>query len=275
MNKLSLTSALVLLWTKGHIHRDPLSSQFLGFLNLDSAKELHSKCNQICSFYSEVIKNRKQCVLDIVHIGITQDKILQVIILGAGMDTLSLEIFSKNKNAKIFEIDANVDQKISIIEKIDKKLFESIFFISADLKNSKRLFELLKKSGWNPLIPSLIVLEGISYYLDESDMTNILRIFQSKNKENHIILEYLVSNDLISKKRAVIPEKIFNLIAKYTNLPEITRYNHNKIKDMVEPLSGTIDKRFTMKEMEMNRVGKNVLFKRRKSGWIEICYLSL
>ena len=59
MNDLSSTSALVLLWSIENKDENSLSSKYLEFLNLDSAKDLHSKCNQIWPFYSEVIKNRK------------------------------------------------------------------------------------------------------------------------------------------------------------------------------------------------------------------------
>lgn len=275
VTNLESTSALVLLWAGGDIHRNFLPSEFRKFLSLESGKELHFKCNQIWPNYSEVIKNRKRCVLDLVQMEIRNDKLVQVIILGAGMDTLSLEILSQNRDVKIFEIDYSMERKKTIIEKIDFTIFNSLSLISSNLKNSKDLLKSLKKSGWNPKNSTLVVLEGISYYLSQTEMEKILKIFQSKNKKNHIILEYLLTEDLVSKRMGLIPKKIFDLIANDTGLSFITRYNQDKIKKMIKILNGSIVKRFTMKEMELKRTGNNVFFKRTKSGWIEVSYISL
>jgi O-methyltransferase involved in polyketide biosynthesis len=252
-----------------------LSSKYLKFLNLDSAKELYFKCNQVWPFYSEVIKNRKKCVWDFTRFGLDDENILQVIILGAGMDPLSLDIISKNQSIKTFEIDFSMDEKRSVFEKMDSTILDSLSLISADLKKPKELLKSLKKSGWDSKFPTLVVLEGISYYLSEKVMNNILRLFKTENKKNRIVLEYLVTHDLVSKKGAINAKKIFDLIAEDTGLDEITRYNQTKIKKMIETLNGSLVKISTMKEMEWNRTGENVFFKRSKSGWIEICYFAL
>ena len=68
------------------------------------------------------------------------------------------------------------------------------------------------------------------------------------------------------------------------NSPRITSYNvcytkllrnHKKIKNIIKILNGSTVKRFTMKEMELKRTGNNVFFKRVRSGWIEISYISI
>ncbi|MGD8708652.1 MAG: class I SAM-dependent methyltransferase [Nitrosopumilaceae archaeon] len=272
MNDLSSTSALVLLWSIENKDENPSSSKYLEFLNLDSAKDLHSKCNQVWPFYSEVIKNRKKCVRDLILSGLNVENNVQIVILGAGWDTLFLDIITKNKSIKIFEIDFSMDEKRKVIEKMDGTIFDSLTLISSDLKDPKVLLESLKKYGWDPKNPTIVVLEGISYYLSEKVLNSILRIFQTRNGKNRIILEYLVSHDLISKKEAKVAKNIFDLIAKDTGLPQITRYNQNKIEKIIEDHNGSLIKMFTMKEMEMNRAGENVFFKKSKNGWIEICY---
>ena len=275
MNDLSSTSALVMLWSMGNKDDTSLSSKYLEFLNLDSARELYLKCNQVWPFYSEVIKNRKKCVWDLTQFGLNDENVLQVIILGAGMDPLSLDIISKNQSTKIFEIDFSVDEKKALFEKMDSTLLDSIALISVDLKKPKELLKSLVKSGWNPKYSTLIVLEGISYYLSEKVLNGILRLFKTENKKNRVILEYLVSQDLVSKKGASHAKKIFDIISEDIGLVEITRYNQTKIKKTIETLNGSLLKILTMKEMEWKRTGKNIFFKRSKSGWIEICYFAL
>ena len=274
-SRLASTSALVLLWEEGSIHSSPLSTNYRKLLNLGSAKDLYSICNKICPYYSEVIKNRKHSVLELVFLWMKENKSSQIIILGSGMDSLSLEIYSKNSNVKIFEIDFNTEPKKTIFESLDKNLFQYIFFISADLKNSKNLFGLLKNSGWNPNIPSIVILEGISYYLNKPVLKNLLKIFSTKEKQNNIILEYLVSVDCIAKKQASISEKVFSLISKHIGFTKITRYDKNQIRTLFEKLNGEILTQINMKKMEEKRTKKNIFFKQEKSGWIEICYGSI
>jgi len=275
MNDISSTSALVLLWSMGKKEGTSLSSKYLEFLNLESARELYLKCNQVWPFYSEVIKNRKKCVWDLTQLGLNDENVLQVIILGAGMDPLSLDIISKNQSVKIFEIDFSMEEKKAVIEKMDSTLLDSLAMISVDLKKPDELLKSLVKSGWNPKYSTLVVLEGISYYLSEKIMNSILRLFKTENKKNRVIFEYLVSQDLVSKKGAANAKKIFDLISEDTGLVEITRYNQIKIKKIIETLNGSLLKILTMKEMEWKRTGKNIFFKRSKSGWIEICYFAL
>ncbi|MEJ2261114.1 MAG: class I SAM-dependent methyltransferase, partial [Nitrosopumilaceae archaeon] len=214
MNDISSTSALVLLWSMGKKDDTSLSSKYLEFLNLESARELYLKCNQVWPFYSEVIKNRKKCVWDLTQLGLNDENVLQVIILGAGMDPLSLDIISKNQSVKIFEIDFSMDEKKAVIEKMDSTLLDSLAMISVDLKKPDELLKSLVKSGWNPKYSTLVVLEGISYYLSEKIMNSILRLFKTENKKNRVIFEYLVSQDLVSKKGAANAKKIFDLISE-------------------------------------------------------------
>ena len=273
MHKLSDTSALVLLWTKGEVHNGPLSSQYLQLLKLDAGKKLLSKCNQVWPFYAEVIKNRKQCILDAVNSSIEKNNVKQVVILGAGMDPLSLEIIDKYKNIEIFEIDySNMDVKRKIIKQIDNNLIKSIKLITGDLTKPNQILKSLNNSGWNKNAITLVIAEGISYYLTEDSLWNIFKLFKTRKNKNQLLIEYLVPHDAISKKRAIIPDQIFYMISTNMDLSYITRYDVNKIKTKLKNLNGRIMKSYTMQEMEKNRTGKNYHFKLTKSGWIEICH---
>ena len=273
LHKLSATSALVLLWTKGEIHTSNISSQYLKVLKLKEGEKLLSKCDQVWPFYSEVIKNRKQCILDIVRNSIKKNQIKQIVILGAGMDPLSLEIVDENKNVKIFEIDySNTSVKQKIIEDIDYDLRNSIKLINGDLTKPKIILKNLLKFGWNKKNRTLVIAEGISYYLSENSLWNVFKIFETENNRNQLVMEYLVPHEDISKRRAIIPDQIFYMISTDMELLSITRYDVNKIKKRLKDLNGKIVKSYTMKEMEKNRTGKNYHFRRAKSGWIEACH---
>ena len=63
--------------------------------------------------------------------------------------------------------------------------------MDADMKKPRNLSGVLKKNGWNCRMPSLLIMEGVSYYLDKKELLALINLFK-KNGENHILLEYLL-----------------------------------------------------------------------------------
>ena len=147
----------------------------------------------------------------------------------------------------------------------------SITCITGDLTDHNCIISNLLKHGWNKNVPSLIIIEGLSYYLSESELYNIVNVFKTKNQHNHIILEYLLPNNQITKKWQAIAEYPFNLISKYNNLRSITRYNLSDISSQLKILDGKILNHYTMQHMEQSNILKNNVFDSKNPGWIEIC----
>ena len=114
-----------------------------------------------------MVKNRKSCILNLTCSTIANDGIEQVVVLGAGLDPLSLEIHARHAGCKIFEIDvANMDTKTAMLQSVSPSITDFIKCITLDLSNTDAIMSSLLKSGWNPDAPSLMILEGISYYLE-------------------------------------------------------------------------------------------------------------
>lgn len=276
MIKLSSTSAFVLLLTDGEIHKSNIAKKFLSLLDLELGRDLLIKCTQFWPHYGEVAKNRKSCILNLAKNIISKDKITQIIIFGAGLDALSLEICSFSKRCKVFEIDiANMKTKNKLIRSTEPSLVDYIKCIGMDITRSKNIIKNLSKHGWNDNVPSLIIFEGISYYLSETTLWEIVENFKTKDHRNRMVLEYLLPHDKISKEWLQIAESPFNLIATNANLARITRYTINNIIRHVKKLNGHILQRYKMKQMEKDRTLQNTFFKTEQSGWIEICEISI
>ena len=256
----------------GEIHTSVIAKRFLNQLNLDSGKNLFVKCKKFWPHYGEVVKNRKSCILDLVKNAITEKKIEQVIIFGAGYDALSLEISSWSKNCGIFEIDiANMDTKKNLIDSLDLSLSNSIRCITLDMFKLDRIVSTLIKHGWNKDIPSIVIFEGISYYLSRDILWKIIEKFNTATHYNRILLEYLVPNKKISKQRIPIAEYPFHLIAIESDLINITKYNLEEIMAHLNKHDGILLQHCDMKKMEKNRTLQNIIFKTKQDGWIEIC----
>ncbi len=256
----------------GEIHTSPIAKKFLKKLNLDSGRALFEKCNQFWSHYSEVIKNRKSTICSVINAAITQNEATQVIIFGAGFDALSLEISSWSKNCKVFEIDvANMNLKKNLINNVDSSLADSIKCITMDISNPCDVQSNLTRHGWRKDLPSLILFEGISYYLKSSVLWKIIAGFTASTHSNRVIMEYFLPAEKISKQYTTIAEYPFSLIASESDLASITRYELKEIKTQIKKLDGVLLQHFTMQKMEKNRTLQNTIFQANQNGWIEIC----
>ena len=266
------TSALVLLWADGAVHSSHTAKKFLHALDLQSGKELLEKCNRFWPHYYTVIQNRKSCILELAKNTVLQNKVKQIIILGAGYDALSLEICSWSKSCKVFEIDAaNMETKNTLIRSVDSSLADQIKCIALDIGKPNQITKSLGKHGWDKEMPSLIVIEGLSYYTSKSNLYDIVDKFKTTNQSNHIILEYLLPHDSIPKKWQAISQYPFDLIAKYCNLDYITRYDVYEITTHLKEMGGIISQHYTSSEMAKNQTLQNSIFGSGNNGWIEIC----
>ncbi|HUT06448.1 MAG TPA: class I SAM-dependent methyltransferase [Nitrosopumilaceae archaeon] len=270
---LASTSALVLLWGGAEIHKSKLSQNYRKLIDLNSGRKLIAKCNKVWDHYDQVIKNRKNCILNIVNNVLSNNDMQQVVILGAGLDSLSLEIWSHFNSVRIFEVDnSNMEFKKNIIDEIDPSLSGHIKHITFDLSLPKELLNSMKNYGFQRTKPTLVVAEGFSYYMDEKKFWNIMEKFQTPNKQNNIILEYLIPQKMISENRVVIPNKIFKIIGSEFGLESITHYFKEEIQNKILNLNGKIIANYNLKQMERQRTNENQYFKNDKSGWIEVCH---
>ena len=78
------------------------------------------------------------------------------------------------------------------------------------MKKPRNLSGVLKKNGWNCRMPSLLIMEGVSYYLDKKELLALINLFK-KNGENHILLEYLLPQNCIVKTEPTYLRKFSTL----------------------------------------------------------------
>ncbi len=269
MFKLSSTSALVLLWARQDCYRSIRAKDYLGQLDLKEGSSLYEQCREVCPYYDEVIKNRKFAILKLVEKCCSEgNKLKQLVIAGAGLDALGIEVTDLYRQVKVFEIDReNMDLKRGLLSGSRNEPDSRIEFIKADLLAPSSLYKILRDHGWDPDKPTLLILEGISYYIP---METIKRIFQVINPY-WTIFEFLKKERDIAHERLEIPEKVFGLISSHCGLPRILRYGHG---DLERLFGMPAAEKYSMKSLENMRTGSNRFFLTEDSGWIEVCLLS-
>ncbi|HNX90394.1 MAG TPA: class I SAM-dependent methyltransferase [Candidatus Omnitrophota bacterium] len=268
---LSPTAALVMKWASG-LYCDGIAAEFLKTLDLSSADSLINMCNKICPWYGEVIMNRKVFIKKIVTERITAYPDSQIVYLAAGLSPLVMEVLAENPTvvSRVFEIDIHsMDKKKNIYERLIPDLSKKINCYHADIASGIFVNLLDKDSDFSKDQPTIVIMEGISYYLSRQEMEKILSDFVSTDRKNFIIIEYLLPDESVSPEKRYIAQQVFRLIKEFSGLRDIVKYTGGDLKNLFIARNGGLTGHYSMKEMEYARRGENKFFNSANSWWIE------
>jgi len=276
--KLSTTSALVLLWSEAQTYPSKPCAEYFARLDLTEGEELLHGCNSFWKDYDQVIKNRKYRIHKELYNFVNNATTLpQVVIFGAGMNPLCLEVQSHFSDIKIYEVEIHQDSiniKRELIHEISTHP-QNISLVCEDVANKDGVYNALLSSGWDPNKQTIVIVEGISYYAEEKSLWKALSLFKSKDRSNRIMFEYLLNDECIAKDRLYIPNGVFGLITTVCHIDFVTRYDRQKILKHLKKLNGQVLSFSNMKQIELERTGKNKFFPLDDSGWIEVCLARL
>ena len=261
--KLEPTSSVVFNWSKTLYNSSFMKKNFFDYWDSSSGNELNIKCLDICSWCEEVIINRKYKIRELLKAKLSQAKNpYQIIFLASGKCPLPFYSVKNFPNIKkVFEIDiSQMKEKNKIYE---KNKLNNIICLKENIC-SENLLNILIKNSYNESYPTIIIIEGISYYISENDLANIIKKFS--HKKNYFILEYLLNNEEISKEYRSIPRKTFLEIQKLSNLEIIRTYNQKTLEKMIK----TKVRKTNLHKIEKERLEKNVFFKNSNDSWIDI-----
>jgi hypothetical protein len=265
--ELGPTSALVLLWSGSELYVTDRAREYWSELDLSEGNEIYRICNSVWEGYGEVIKNRKWRILSWSKEILANSDITQVVIIAAGFAPMGIELASLFPRSTVFELDKyNMEAKGELCSTI-----ENLHCMTADVTDQAQCRSALVARGWNPAKPTLLICEGISYYIDHSDSRSIWELFA--HPESRCIFEYLVPQEHITENRRYIPEGVFNEILVYCGVTSpIARWS----KELLERESGIkILKHNALSDMELERTGKTDYFPKAADGWIEIAMLDM
>ncbi len=245
---------------------------FINQLDLSSGKDLYDKCNAICPWYEEVILNRKYFLKYLIekHLSASRSE-CQLVFLAAGKSPLSLELLMKNfsKIYRILEIDlSGMDQKKGLYYRVSPELAEKVKCITGDI-TSPDIAGVLTENDCHRNNSTIILMEGISYYLSKKEMKTIITSFSRKGNNNILIIEHLVPYQYVNQERRAIPQEIFRTIREYTELNDITCYTKIDLERFFWEKDGNLTANYSMKDMEFLRTSANIYFKKQSDGWIE------
>ncbi len=109
-----------------------------------------------------------------------QNGFSQIVLLGAGYDSRPYRFATQSRRAIVFEVDAPATQqeKCRILSGAGVPIPENLVYVPADFERDE-LFNLLTVQGYNAAIPTLFIWEGVTFYLSQQAVDEMLRAIGS------------------------------------------------------------------------------------------------
>jgi O-methyltransferase involved in polyketide biosynthesis len=267
---ISATSALVLNWTSKEIWKSKNAQDYFDGLDLSEGEALYKEFDVVENhMLTQAITNRKYFVRKhaMAFLDNSRNERMngQLIILAAGISPLSVEIASFFPETTVFDVD-----KYSMNEKQQylNNICANIQFIECDITDMALLKDGLIQHGWIPAHPTLVVLEGIVYYLSETDLRNVLTFFASY--KTHLIGDFVLKPEYVYEKNRVYGVEVFRKIKESVGLDFVNFYAPDQFMAMLKECGFAQAKRFMMDEIQFERTGKKAPFDFSESGWVSL-----
>ena len=115
----------------------------------------------------------------------------QIVVLGAGLDTLCLELHARLPEACFVEVDHPATQRVKVQTLTAMGVSpRNVFFVPADLSSTRLDEALAACPGYAPTRKTLFVAEGLFMYL-EPDCVNGLLDYVTRRTQNRIAFTFL------------------------------------------------------------------------------------
>lgn len=264
--KISATSALVLNWTTADVWRTKAAQDYFRNLDLQEGDDLLQRFSEREHYmHTQSVSNRKYFISQCAHDFAAKHAQPQLIILGAGIAPLAVDVASRYPEAIIFDIDRHLmEEKKSLL----KGQFPGIRMLTCDVTDIPALKTTLSENGWQPAQPTLVVLEGLVYYLQKQDLRNLLLFFAGN--QTAVCGDFAPAFETIAPVNRQYGIDVFKKIHDAVGGPPITFYKPEAYLSLLEDCGYNNPVRVSMTTIQKERTGNSTPFEEEESAWISL-----
>ncbi|MCY3594386.1 MAG: class I SAM-dependent methyltransferase [Bacteroidetes bacterium] len=273
MFEVPATSAFVLSFANQEIYRGAAARTLLSSVDLSAADPIRAQFEDIHDEITMEILNRKYGVAQCCRKYLDENPTAQVIHLGGGLDPLPIDLAESYPKAHFFDVDM---ANMSLKEEINQKLGgPDVSFLTANLADIPSLTEILSNAGWDSDAPTLLVSEGISYYIPKEVYRHTLTSLQTSS--GCLVFEYSVPDHiLVGVPKAEIVFDFFERFTALLNMPiQMQRYDDPEVRDLAAGMNGEVVDILTQHQLEFSRTGRNEMRDDPRMGAIRIALIHL
>ncbi len=266
----SATSALVLNWTLKGLYKSNQAQDYFDHLNLSAADPLFQKFDDEENFMqTQLVSNRKffvrKCAVEFLEKCNRENVPGQAIILAAGLDPLTIELCSLYPECIVFDIDKYPRREK---EEYVKKVCRNVNFIDCDITMIELLKDRLLENGWNSHQPSMLIMEGISYYITESDLRNVFSTFAAVGSA--LVNDFGLLPGCVDEINRRHGKKVYQLIKEAIGMESLHLYEPDYYISLVRQCGFANAGRFKMGEIQLERTGERSPFNGEEPGWVSM-----
>ena len=262
LTKLEPTAAMVMKMSEPLAKNDDFFAKYLSTLDLSSAEDFIEYLSQegLLNYAIEITCNRKHTIKKslVEFVEKSNDK-LQLVSLACGKSPVLLEIYNlfKEKPIKYFEVDITpLEDKKKIYKKLINDSFYKFQFLNLDLL-SKDFSKLMNESGLNHQIETFFIIEGLSHYIEEKSLTQLMQSIRMMCKKSSVLVEYSPPFKKFDSPYMEYSQKFFSSIEDFFFQSGMYQYDASDMKEIFEISGGKVIKSTKCWEMEKARTKKN------------------
>jgi len=266
---ISATSALVLNWTDPRIWQSPVAGEYMGELDLSEGQSLLERFSEMENLmHTQTVSCRKFFVRKTVcnFLGQLQreGRSGQVVILAAGLAPMSVEIASLFPSSAVFDVDLhNMDEK----RKLLGDRLPNIAFGECDITDIGKLDAVLTGGGFRKGEPTIVVLEGILYYISPDALRNLAG-YLATNRAT-IIGEFGLKPELVNEETRVHLLDVFAKIQGQVKMDGVTFYSDDAISGLLREAGFGSVTLHNFQPIQKERTGDVFPFTSPDSSWIK------
>jgi methyltransferase (TIGR00027 family) len=126
----------------------------------------------------------RSAFIDEAFVRAIKSQMTQIVFLGAGYDTRALRFQDVVRTTRIFEVDAvsTQNRKKELFRSTNTPIPPQVKFIGMNFK-TENLGEKLKEAGFDHSRASLFIWEGVTYYLSQETMDQMLELLRDNSAQ--------------------------------------------------------------------------------------------
>jgi hypothetical protein len=268
--KVAPTAAIVMLQARP-LYTSGLTGRYYALLDLGDVQQISGEISRMFKHFTEIVIYRKKFIRYLLDQYLQDGVPVQVCIMGAGLDPLSLWLLENYRGAvgSIYEIDSSHLQHKSALYNRVLPSRPPVHFIQADITDTLHLLDKLRDAGYSPEKPTVIVFEGLIHYITDEQFLNTMQAFRTPNKTNVVMLDYLLPEDDVPEHTLPVYGELVKKIEGFIG-GKFQTYSRAQVFGLVSLLHGDVAAVDSLQDIEFKLNGRNELFYEEGEGFMEM-----
>ncbi|MFY0254100.1 class I SAM-dependent methyltransferase [Chitinophaga sp. 30R24] len=273
--KVPSTSRLVLEAAMS-LYTSPLQQRYIAAIDFSETSGLFYDLKRQYSSIVDIICLRKESIRQMLQEKFSQSPQQQVVILGAGLDPLSLYLLENYANdiSHIIEIDNGyIEEKQKIYTDILPETVP-IHFSRCDITDTDLLWHKLRENGYKEALPTTIIFEGVFHYIRNEAFIQLMKLFRTTNHRNTVMMDYFLSDQEVPDGYLPAQQRVLELIETALGL-SLNIHSRAVISSLLEYLDADQVKTVALHEVEKKLTGSNQLLHAPGEGLLEMVHFNI